>query len=106
MKPVTRRVWAPVGERPTARFKRAFEWTYLYGFVHPKSGDLFWMILPTVNTELFSLALSEFAREVGAGKERRIRGDRPGVLAEGLSGAYAGAEIVAANERGTSQRAL
>jgi transposase len=72
LKPVTRRVWAPVGERPTARFKRAFEWTYLYGFVHPKSGDLFWMILPTVNTELFSLALSEFAREVGAGKERRI----------------------------------
>ena len=61
-----------MGERPTARFKRAYEWTYLYGFVHPESGDLFWMILPTVNTELFSLALGEFAREVGAGKERRI----------------------------------
>ena len=30
------------------------------------------MILPTVNTEMFSVALREFAREVGAGKERRI----------------------------------
>jgi hypothetical protein len=38
LKPVKRRVWAPVGERPTARFKRGYKWTYLYGFVHPKSG--------------------------------------------------------------------
>ena len=30
------------------------------------------MILPTVNTEMFSMALWEFAKEVGAGKERRI----------------------------------
>jgi transposase len=72
LKPVTRRVWASVGKRPQARFKRAYEWTYLYGFVHPQSGKVFWMILPTVNTELFSLALGEFAKEVGAGKERRI----------------------------------
>jgi transposase len=72
LKPVTRRVWAPVGKRPVARFERGYEWTYLYGFVHPQSGEVFWMILPTVNTELFSLALREFAREVGAGKERRI----------------------------------
>ena len=67
LKPVIRRVWAPVGERPQALFKRAYEWTYLYGFVHPESGDLFWMILPTLNTELFSMALREFAKEVRAG---------------------------------------
>src|SRR5680860_1267480 len=72
LKPVTRRVWAPVGERPTARFKRGYKWTYLYGFVHPQSGKVFWMILPTVNTELFSLALGEFAKEVGAGEQKRI----------------------------------
>ncbi len=63
LKPVIRRVWAPVGQRPTARFKRAYEWTYLYGFVHPESGELFWMIVPTVNTEMFSLALREFANK-------------------------------------------
>ena len=72
LKPVIRKVWAPVGERPVARFKRDYKWTYLYGFVRPQSGDLFWMILPTVNTKLFSLVLGEFAREVGAGKQRRI----------------------------------
>jgi transposase len=61
-----------VGERPTARFKRGYKWTYLYGFVHPKSGKVFWMILPTLNTELFSLALGEFAKEVGAGENKRV----------------------------------
>jgi transposase len=68
----SRRVWAPVGERPVARFKRGYEWTYLYSFVHHQSGEVFWLILPTVNAELFSLALGEFAKEVGAGKERHL----------------------------------
>jgi len=72
LKPVIRRVWAPVGKRPTARFERGYEWTYLYGFVRPQSGEVFWLILPTVNTELFSLALGEFAKEVGAGKKKRV----------------------------------
>src|SRR5215210_8238829 len=72
LKPVIRRGWAPIGKRLTARFKRGYKWTYLYGFVRPESGQLFWMILPTVNTEMVSLALGEFAKEVGAGKERRI----------------------------------
>jgi transposase len=44
----------------------------LYGFVRPKTGEVHWLILPTVNTEVFSLALSHFAKEVGASKEKRI----------------------------------
>ena len=36
LKPVMRRVWAPVGKRPVARFKRGYKWTYLYGFVRPR----------------------------------------------------------------------
>ena len=32
LKPVIRRVWAPVGKRPIVRFKRGYKWTYLYGF--------------------------------------------------------------------------
>ncbi len=61
-----------MGKRPVARFKRGYKWTYLYAFVHPESGEVYWLILPTVNVELFSMALLEFARQVGAGKERRI----------------------------------
>ncbi len=69
---MVRRVWAPVGKRPVARFKRGYEWTYLYGFVHPESGEVYWLILPTVNTELFSMALNEFAKEMGVGEDKRI----------------------------------
>lgn len=63
-----------MGKRPIARAKRGYyEWTYyLYGFVHPSTGEVFWLILPTVNVELFSLALGEFAKEVGAGKKKRV----------------------------------
>jgi transposase len=72
LKPVVRRVWAPVGKRPIAHFKRGYKWTYLYGFVRPESGEAYWLILPTVNVELFSMALDEFAKEVGAGEEKHV----------------------------------
>ena len=72
LKPVIRRVWAPVARRPTARVKRGYEWTYLYGFVRPTNGEVYWRILPTVNKELFSMALREFAKEVGASEDKRI----------------------------------
>ncbi len=72
LKPVMRRAWVPVGKRPIARVKRGYKWTYLYGFVRPQGGEVFWLILPTVNTELFSMALSEFAKEVGAGEKKRV----------------------------------
>jgi len=69
---VIRWVWAPLGKRPIARLKRGCEWTYVYGFVRPESGEVYWLVLPTANVELFSMALREFAKEVGAGEERRI----------------------------------
>jgi hypothetical protein len=45
------------------------------------------VILPTVNTFLFSLALREFAKEVGAGKERRI------ILVVDKAGWHTGGEV-------------
>jgi transposase len=72
LKPVMRRVWAPVGQRPAATLKRGYEWTYLYGFVRPTTGEVYWLILPTVNVELFSMALKEFAKEMGAGKDKHV----------------------------------
>ncbi len=50
-----------------------YEWSYLYAFARPKSGEVCWLIVPTVSAEVFSLALEHFAREeVGAGKRKRI----------------------------------
>jgi hypothetical protein len=72
LKPILRKVWSPVGERPIARVHQRYEWTYLYAFARPNTGEVHWLILPTVNAEVFSMALESFAREVGAGKRRRI----------------------------------
>jgi transposase len=72
LKPVLRRVWAPWGKRPVAKVKRRYKWVYVYGFVRPTTGETYWLILPTVNVEMFSLALKHFAQGVGAGEEKHI----------------------------------
>ena len=48
---------------------------------------MYWLILPTVNTELFSMALREFAKEVGAGKDKRV------VLVVDQAGWHTGKEV-------------
>jgi DDE superfamily endonuclease len=71
LKPIVRKVWSPVGERPSVKVHQRYEWSYLYSFVRPKTGEIHWLILPTVNARVFSLALEHFAKEVGAGNKRR-----------------------------------
>ena len=44
----------------------------MYGFVHPLRGETYWLILPTVNLQAMSLALHEFARDMGAGGAKQI----------------------------------
>ena len=68
LKPIIRKVWSPIGHRPMVEVHQRYEWTYLYAFARPKSAEVHWLILPTVNAEVFSMALEHFAREVGAGK--------------------------------------
>ncbi len=66
-------MWSPIGERPQVLVHQRYEWTYLYSsFVRPKTGEIHWLILPTVNAHVFSIALKHFARQVGAGTRRRI----------------------------------
>ncbi len=72
LNPIIRKAWSPIGERPLAKVHQRYEWTYLYAFARPKAGEVYWLILPTVNAEVFSLALESFAREAGAGKRKRI----------------------------------
>jgi len=43
-------------------------------FVHPKTGESYWWILPYVNTELFNKVLADFAREFSLGADKRIFG--------------------------------
>lgn len=62
---MVKRVWAPIGQRPTAPVRRRYQWLYVYGFVRPATGQTWWCLLPSVRAELFSLALALFARDVG-----------------------------------------
>ena len=45
---------------------------YVYGFVHPPSGQSEWWLLGGVNTPAMSAVLAEFARLVGAGAHKRV----------------------------------
>lgn len=72
LKPIIRKVWAPIGERPSAVVYHRYEWVYLYGFVHPKTGQTEWFIIPRVNIKWFNLVLQQFAEQTGAGKDKII----------------------------------
>jgi hypothetical protein len=72
LKPIIRRVWAPVGERPTAPGHHRFEWLYVTAFVAPATGETFWYLSNGVSKPFFEALLALFAQEVGAGRERTI----------------------------------
>lgn len=72
LQPILRRVWTAIGEQPIARVKPQYQWLWLYGFVHPESGENYWWILPSVNTELFNRVLADFAREFQLNRNKRV----------------------------------
>ncbi|WP_017653794.1 hypothetical protein [Fortiea contorta] len=49
-----------------------YEWLYLYGYVQPQTAETEWHILPRVNIDWFNLSLAEFAKSIGAGKEKIV----------------------------------
>ena len=72
LKPVTRRVWAPIGERPIAPGHHRFDWLYVTVFVSPASGETFWYVHDGVSKPFFAALLATFAREAKAGVDRTI----------------------------------
>ena len=72
LKPVLRRVWAPIGQRPIASVQQRFAWRYLVGFVHPATGRTIVHLATTVSVPLFEVELAAFARQVGASPSTQI----------------------------------
>jgi transposase len=72
LKPILRRVWALKGSAVKAVIAQRTEWMYVYACVHPESGRTSWVLLPTVNVEVFSQALAIFAQEVGVWPDKRM----------------------------------
>lgn len=72
LKPILRRVWVFNGQRPTVVVQHRYQWLYVYAFVHPASGHTQRLLLPTVNADIFTLALQHFAQAVGASRYKQI----------------------------------
>lgn len=72
LKPIVRRVWSHKGVRPLALSTHKYEWSYVYGFVHPTRGTTKWLILPEVNTATMQVALDEFAGALGVGPRKQV----------------------------------
>ncbi len=75
--PVIRRVWALKGHRPVVRVQQRYEWLSVYGFARPESGDTHWLLLPSVNIEVFTIAFEQFAQAVGAGPDTNFETSQP-----------------------------
>ena len=61
LKPSYRRVWASIGQRSFAPSRTRYEWSYVFASVHPESGTLHALILPTANLKTMQLYLDDFA---------------------------------------------
>ena len=72
LKPILRRVYVPEGETPIANVNWRYQWLWLYAFVHPRTGETYWWILPYVNTQLFSKVLADFAHQFNLGANKHI----------------------------------
>jgi hypothetical protein len=71
LKPITRGVWAPKGERPIALGHHRYEWLYIYGFVEPTTGRTVWNVSNAVCKEMFEAVLADFAKSIGVGDNKR-----------------------------------
>ena len=78
LKPITRRIWAPIGERPIANGHHRFEWLYVTGFVEPETGRTVWNVSTAISKEMFELILADFAETAGAAKRIVLQLDNAG----------------------------
>jgi len=72
LQPIMRRVWARRTQRPTAEVAIKYEWFWLYAAVHPASGKVFWLILPSLDENCVQIFLDEFAVRYGGTRKRMV----------------------------------
>lgn len=71
LKPLLRKVWSKIGERPRAIVQHRYEWLYVSGFVQPKMGKTFWYLIPRVNTQGLNLVYENLAKDVGISAQKK-----------------------------------
>lgn len=72
LKPIIRRTWTLIGEKPKTTVQHRYEWLYVYSFVHPFSGTTHWYLIPRVNVDWFNVVLANFAHSEVANCSEQI----------------------------------
>jgi hypothetical protein len=72
LKPIRRRVWAPVGARPVALGHHRCGWLHVAAFAPPTSGEAVWHLSIGLSKPLCEALLAAVARRTGAGRRRSI----------------------------------
>lgn len=74
LRPIIPKVWALPGKRPIAHHHTRYEWRYVYIFIFicPSSGQSYFLILPTVSTQIMNVALAEFAKDINPKQDKII----------------------------------
>ena len=60
-----KRRWTPKGHRPRCPMKIGYQFGYLYCLLCPFTGDLFCLLLPSMQKACFGRILEEFAKDLG-----------------------------------------
>lgn len=72
LKPILRKVWSKIGERPIASVNHRYEWLYIYGFVKPKTGESLWYLIARVNTKWLNLVYKAFAIDAEISQKKSL----------------------------------
>ena len=72
LKPVRRRVWAPVGAAADRPRPPPVPVAACVAFVQPTSGETVWYLATGLSKPFFAALLAAFARQTGAGRKRHI----------------------------------
>ena len=72
LKPILRKVWSKIGQRPTATVHHRYQWLYVYGFVKPRTGETLWYLIPRVNTTWLNLVYQNFVRDAGICEKKSL----------------------------------
>ena len=62
LQPMFCRMWALKGEPCLGMYQQKYTWSYVYTATESKTGDLFGLMLPEVNTSMMTLFLEEMAK--------------------------------------------
>lgn len=72
LKPIRRGQWVRTGQPFRVEVWPRYEWVWVFGFVRPTTGQVFFTVMPSVGLPEMETTLQAFQRYVRAGRNKRI----------------------------------